>query len=91
MEKEGEIWKGREKLAEFLFDGDKNKAQQLLILIESFTNPVLPPEFKRKMIIPEEECTWCTNRGECFFYAPDSILMCKGKCEKFEGREENEN
>ena len=90
MEREGEVWKGREKLAEYLFDGNKEKAEQLLILIESFTAPILPPEFKRVMIIPEDDCRWCTDNGECLFYMPDSMFLCRGKCKEFEGRKENE-
>lgn len=86
MEREGKVWKGREKLAEFLFDGDKDKAEQLLILIESFTAPVLPPEFRRAMVLPEEDCRWCTDDGECLFYIPDSMFLCDGKCKQYERR-----
>lgn len=89
MERDSEVWKGREKLAEFLFDGDQEKAKQLLVLIESFTTPVLPPEFKRVMIIPEDTCRWCTDDGECFFCMPDSIFLCEGKCHRYE-RKDNE-
>ena len=46
MNKGGAIWNGREQIAEFLFDGDKEKAKQLLILIDSFTSPIISPEFK---------------------------------------------
>lgn len=84
MEREGKVWHGREKLAEFLFDGDKGKAKQLLTLIESFTAPVLPPEFRRVMVIPEEDCRWCTPDGECLFYMPDSMFLCDGKCKQYE-------
>ena len=88
MKREGEIWKGREKLAEALFEWDKDKAEQLLILIESFTAPVLPPEFKRVMVIPEDDCRWCTDDGECLCYMPDSMFLCEGKCNQYERRED---
>ena len=84
MNHEGEIWKGREKLASFLFDGDTEKAKQLLTLIESFTSMSIPPEFKKLvMALPEEECQWCTDDGECLFYMPDSMFLCKGRCQEF--------
>ncbi len=84
MDRESAVWKGREKLAEFLFDGDKEKAKQLLTLMESFTSPVLPPEFNRVMVLPEEDCKWCTEAGECLFYMPDSMFLCKSKCQEYE-------
>ena len=43
MRKGGAVWDGREQIAEFLFDGDKEKAERLLILIDSFTNPNFTP------------------------------------------------
>lgn len=87
MNKSGELWNGRKKVAEFLFNGDPKKAEQLLLLIESFTNPVIPPEFKNLvMSLPEEDCRWCTDGGECLYYMPDSMFLCKGKCEEYEKR-----
>ena len=57
MDKGGAIWDGREQIAEFLFDGDKEKARQLLILIESFTSPVISPDFKNLVMeLPEDSC-----------------------------------
>ena len=35
MNHEGEIWKGREKLASFLFDGDTEKAKQHLLNLKN--------------------------------------------------------
>lgn len=85
---EEEIWGNREKLAEFLFDGDKEKARQLLILMGSFTtNPIVPPEFKRTMILPEDDCKWC-EEGECLLYMPDSMFLCRGKCKDYEEGED---
>jgi hypothetical protein len=85
MNKEGNIWHGREELAEFLFDGNKEKAEKLLVLIESFTNPIIPPEFKNlTMNIPEETCKWCSSSSDCLFYMPDSVFHCKGKCKEYE-------
>jgi hypothetical protein len=90
MRKGGAVWDGREQLAEFLFDGDKEKAERLLILIDSFTNPILPPEFKKLVMnLPEENCKWCTRDGECLFYMPDSMFLCKKKCENFIEKESN--
>lgn len=86
MNKEGNIWHGREELAEFLFDGNKEKAEKLLVLIESFTNPIIPPEFKNlTMKLSEDTCKWCNN-GECLFYMPDSMFRCEGKCKEYEER-----
>ena len=90
-ERENELRKGRQHLAEFLFDGDKEKAKQLLVLIESFVSPVLPPEFKRKMLLPlpKEDCRWCSKySGECLYYMPDSMFNCEGECELYEKRED---
>lgn len=86
MERETEIWK--EKLAEFLFNGDKEKANQLLVLIESFVDPALPPEFNRVMVLPEDDCMWCTEGGECLFYMPDSMFLCKGMCQNYQEKEQ---
>ena len=85
MEREEKTWEGREKVAEFLFDGNKEKAQQLLTLMESFVSPTVPPEFKRTMIIPEDDCKWCIG-GECLMYMPDSMFLCTGKCSDYKGR-----
>lgn len=88
MSYEGEVWKGREQIAEFLFDGDKERAKQLLILIESFTSVSIPPEFKNLVMnLPEDTCRWCMNDGECMFYMPDSMFICKGKCKEYEEKE----
>lgn len=88
MNKGGAVWDGREQIAKFLFDGDPEKAKQLLILIESFTSPILPPEFKNlTMNLPEETCQWCKD-GECLFYMPDSMFQCKGKCTEYTERSE---
>lgn len=87
MNKGGKIWHGREELAEFLFDGDKEKAEKLLVLIESFTNPITPPEFENLvMVLPEYSCHWCSKEGECFCYMPDSMFRCEGKCKDYEER-----
>jgi hypothetical protein len=89
MNKGGAIWDGREQIAEFLFDGDKEKAKQLLILIESFTSPVISPDFKNLVMeLPEDSCQWCTDDGECLFYMPDSMFRCKGKCNEYERRKD---
>lgn len=74
----------REEIATFLFNGDKEKAEKLLLLIDSPVPPV-PPEFSNlKMELPESACRWCTSDGECLFCMPDSLFMCKGKCHDFE-------
>ena len=73
----------REKLAEFLFDGNKEKAKILLALLneEEFT---IPSEFKDlKMQLPEYSCNWCTSTGDCYLDMPDSLRECKGKCLSF--------
>ena len=82
--REGEIWKGREKLAEYLFDGDKEKAGKLIELIKSFFIST-PPEFKNlKMVLPPEySCRWCSIGGCCTMNAPDSYGKCSGKCDNY--------
>ena len=90
MDKNGAIWNGREQIAEFLFDGDKEKASQLLLLINSFISPILPPEFKKLVMqVPVESCKWCSSSGDCLFYMPDSVFNCEGKCKEYQEKDEN--
>lgn len=74
------------QLAESLFDGNKEKASNLLLLLENFITPeisVLPDFSNMKMNFPEETCRWCID-GECLAYMPDSMFLCKGKCNLYE-------
>ena len=74
----------REKLAEFLFDGDKEKARILLTLLDEKSFKA-PPEFKNlKMQLPEHSCSWCNSYGECFYDMPDSLRKCEGKCSRYQ-------
>ena len=74
----------REKLAEFLFDGDKAKAKALLTLLDEKSFKA-PPEFKNlKMQLPEYSCLWCTLCGECYVDMPDSLRDCEGKCSSYQ-------
>ena len=82
---EEDIMNGQHKIAEFLFDGDREKAKQLLILIKSIAIPSSLPDFKNiTMQIPEGKCTWCDKNGDCWYYMPDSKLKCRGECKHFE-------
>ena len=78
----------REALAEFLFDGNTEKGEILIALIQSFELlEIYPPEFKDMVMqLPEETCKWC-KEGECFFAAPDSMFLCKGRCDDYEQKE----
>ena len=87
MNKGGVIWNGRKELAEFLFNGDTEKAEKLLLLIESFTNPIIPPEFKNLIMEIPEDCKWCHD-GECLYAMPDSMFLCSGKCKDYEQKED---
>lgn len=82
------------RLAESLFNGDKEKADTLLTLLETFTVPEVSTSqnfANLKMELPEETCRWCID-GECLAYMPDSMFLCKGKCPVYEekSREQNE-
>jgi hypothetical protein len=80
------------RLAKSLFDGDNEKANTMLTLLETFTFPeiVSSPDFTNlKMELPEETCKWCFE-GECLVRMPDSMFLCKGKCSLYEEREQNE-
>jgi hypothetical protein len=46
---------------------------------------------KLVMALPEEECQWCTDDGECLFYMPDSMFLCKGRCQEFTKRTTKED
>ena len=92
MNTEGSLQKGQREVAEYLFDGDKEKAQKLLTLIQSFTLSVVSPELYRnlQMNIPEPmySCQWCTDQGECWFYMLDSRFCCEGKCKEYKIKKE---
>lgn len=83
-----DLEEGRRKTAEFLFDGDKAKAEQLLILFDSYSSIPNIPDFKNlTMRIPADTCEWCDSSGYCWYYMPDSKLSCDGECEHFKGNE----
>lgn len=92
MKREGLLWKGREEIAKFLFDGDEMKAEKLLLLMESFSAPYVPSNeiLNLTMNLPEYSCRWCTDEGECWFSMPDSMFRCDGKCKDFEEIENKE-
>ena len=82
-----EKWENLKKLASFLFDGNEEKAEKLLVLMEEFSVPQIeaPVEFSNlKMRFPEETCRWCAN-GDCLIDMPDQILPCEGICKLYEG------
>ena len=81
-------WEKLKQAAYELFDGDKEKGEKLLLLIQTMTSKELPvpPEFQNlKMKLPEESCRWCYD-GECICHMPDSLFLCEGKCSQYEER-----
>lgn len=89
MISEDKKWKDLKQMAESLFDGNKEKAEKLIFLIQNTPAEMqVPPEFSNlKMELPEESCRWCFE-GECFNYMPDSLFLCKGKCPDYEEKKE---
>ena len=92
MIKERDVWKGAKETAAFLFDGDTEKAKRLLLLMEALISPANPPvEFLNLVMnLPEYECRWCTDEGECWFCMPDSMFRCNGKCKDYEENSKDE-
>lgn len=71
----------------FLFDGNEEKAKVFVELLKG--NPILcevPTKFDVKMDFSEPTCKYC-DRGECWYFMPDSRLRCeynKNKCVFYE-------
>ena len=68
----------------FLFDGNKEKARIFMQLLKDATKSV--SNFDVKMDFSEESCKWC-EKGECWYFMPDSRLQCehnKTECQFYE-------
>ena len=73
----------------FLFDNNEEKAKILIELLKGASYGS-PKKFNVKMDFSEPSCKWC-DKGECWFFMPDSRLKCehnKKEC-KFYERKEN--
>ena len=74
----------------FLFDNNEEKAKVLLELLK-IASYGSPKKFNVKMDFSEPTCKWC-DKGECWFFMPDSRLRCehnKKECSFYEKKEEN--
>lgn len=93
MNRESDNWRGAREAAISLFDGNTEKADKLLLLLEAFASPTNPPaEFLNLVMnLPEYDCHWCTDEGECWFNIPDSLFRCNGKCKDYEEKEKNDH
>lgn len=80
----------KEEAALALFNGDEEKAKTLLTLIGDTGLSCPPEEFNRNMQLPQYDCGYCTDGGECWHDMPDSMFQCKGKCEFFTERSADE-
>ena len=70
------------ELALKCFDGDGEKAEALLTLLNISTQPLCNFP-KVEMSLPEDICKW-KNGEECWKDIPDSCLKCKIPCEYYE-------
>lgn len=76
----------------FLFNNNEEKAQVLLELLK-IASYGSPKKFNVKMDFSEPSCRWC-DKGECWFFMPDSRLKCehnKKECSFYEKEGENNN
>lgn len=69
----------------FLFDGNEEKAKILMELLKGAPSEV-PTKFDVEMDFSEPTCKYC-DKGECWFFMPDSRLKCchnKKECQFYE-------
>lgn len=59
----------------YLFDGDKEKANILMELLKGASYGI-PEKFNVQMDFSEPSCRWCNSR-ECWYFMPDSKLICE--------------
>ena len=59
----------------YLFDGDEDKAKILMELLKGASYGT-PKKFNMKMDFSDPSCKWC-DRGECWYFMPDSRLRCE--------------
>lgn len=88
MNNDETFWKEAKETALFLFDGNTEKAERLLLLIENFVSPVdTTKEFLNLVMnLPEYDCEWCSDNGDCWLSMPDSLFNCNGKCKNFKDK-----
>ena len=72
----------------FLFDNNEEKARILLELLKGASYGS-PKRFNVRMDFSEPSCRWC-DKGECWFFMPDSRFRCehnKDSCEFYERKD----
>lgn len=67
-----------EELALKCFDGDPEKAEALLTLLNMSSQPICAFT-EMEMTLPEEQCCW-ENKGYCTKDIPDSYFKCRKPC-----------
>lgn len=71
----------------FLFDNNEEKAKIFMQLLKDATKTT--SKFDVRMDFSEESCRWC-DKGECWFFMPDSRFYCeyhKVGCDFYEKQE----
>ena len=76
----------------FLFDNNEDKAKLFLEMLKGASYGI-PTKYDVIMDFSEPTCRWC-DKGECWFFMPDSRFKCehnKKECSFYENREESTN